>query len=64
MSYFNSGHEGHVAKNSRKRSVCRKCGMKDHPGINCRVQNKGWTNSGNEGPEFVSNPRTAQAKKQ
>jgi len=38
--------------------------MKGHKEINCRVQNKGWIESGNEGREFESNPRTAQAKKQ
>jgi hypothetical protein len=37
--------------------------MKGHTEINCKVQNKGWTKSGNEGRELVSNPRTAQTKK-
>ena len=64
MSCFRCGREGHIAQNCRQGSVCRKCGMKGHTEINCRVQYKGWTKSGNEGREFVSNPRTVQTKKQ
>jgi len=64
MSCFNCGRDGHVAKNCRQGTVCNKCGLKGHTENNCKVQNKYWTKSGNEGREFVSNPRTAQAKKQ
>ena len=56
MSSFKCGREGHVAKNCRQGSVCGKYGMEGNTEINCRVQNKGWTKSGNEGREFVSNP--------
>jgi hypothetical protein len=48
MSCFNCGREDHVAKNCRQGTVCKKCGMKGHTKNNCRVQNKGWTKSGNE----------------
>jgi hypothetical protein len=64
MSCFNCGREGHVAKNCRQGSDCRKCGMKGHTKISCRAPNKGWTQSGNKGRGCVSNPRTAQDKKQ
>ena len=64
VSCFKCGREGHVAKNCLQVSVCRKCGVKGHTEINCKVQNKGWTKSGNESREFVSNPRIAQVKKQ
>jgi len=64
MSCFNFGCDGHVAKNCRQGMVCKRCGMKGHTEKNCRVQNKYWTKLGNEGREFVSNPRTAHAKKQ
>jgi hypothetical protein len=64
MSCFNCGRKGHVAKNCRQESVCRKCRMKGHTEFNCTNQNKSCIKSGNEGQEFVSNPQTAQNKKQ
>jgi hypothetical protein len=63
-SVCNNCRQGSVCNNCRQGSVCRKCGMKGHTEINCRVQYKGWTKSGNEVREFASNPRTAQTKKQ
>ena len=64
MSCFNCGRDGHAAKNCRQGTVCKQCGMEGRTENNCRVQNKYWAMSGNEGREFVSNRRTAHAKKQ
>jgi hypothetical protein len=48
LSCFTCGCDGHVAKNCRQETVCKKCYMKGHTENNCRVQNKYWTKSGNE----------------
>jgi len=64
MSCFNCGREGHVAKNCRQGTVCKQCGMKGHIQNTFGVLNTGWTKSEIEGREFVSNPRTTQAKEQ